>query len=249
MNSENLAVILSRPYTADNIGATARAMKNMGFSDLRLVLPRRNWRRRAYVLARSAADVIASAQSYTSLNNAVADLNWTIGTTRRTSQKRGKFIKFDTFLRTASRKSDKLKVGIVFGRESKGLDNEELESCDQLVSLPASEAYPSINLSQAVMVTLFSLAQKQLTKRSGLGNFEDAQKLFLNKEAVQKTMRSFEQALEAIGFYGGKDGRLDKIMKITNAIFKRAGMFAYEAQMLKGVSARIIQRAGMSHQK
>ena len=249
MNPNHFAVILSQPFTADNIGATARAMKNMGFTQLRLVSPRRNWKRRAYVLARSAANIIDQAQVFTNLNDAVADLNWTFGTTSRISERRGKFVKFDTFIQSAIRKSSKLKIGIVFGRESKGLNNEELDCCDQLVSLPADEAYPSLNLAQAVMVTLFSLSQKRLSRSSKLGSFEDSQKLFLDKAAVQKTMRSFEQALESIGFYDGKDGRLNKIMKITQAIFKRAGMFDYEAQMLKGVSARIIQRVGAANQR
>lgn len=242
MNSKNLYVILSHPFTADNIGASARAIKNMGFSNLRLVAPRRNWKRRAYVLARSAKDVISSAQIYSSLGEAVSDLNWTFGTTRRISEKRGKFVTFDSFIESAIKKSNRLKVGVVFGRESKGLDNEELDYCDQLVSLPADEAYPSLNLSQAVMVTLFSLARRRLSKSSRMGNFKDSPEALLDKSAVQSTMQAFSKALECVGFYGGKDGRLDKIMKITEAIFKRAGMFDYEAQMLKGVSARIIQR-------
>ncbi len=64
----------------------------------------------------------------------------------------------------------------------------------------------------------------------------------LDKAGIQSAMQAFSEALECVGFYGGKKGRLDQIMKVTNAIFKRAGMYDYEAQMLKGISARIIQR-------
>lgn len=242
MQPQNVFVILSHPHTADNIGAAARAMKNMGFMNLRLVSPRRNWRRRAYVLARSAKDVIDAAKVYSTLTEAVADLNWTFGTTRRISERRGKFLSFDSFVSSAVKKSSRLKVGIVFGRESKGLNNEELDCCDQLVSLPADEAYPSLNLSQAVMVALFSLARKRLKRVSRVGSFNDSEKA-LDKAGVQSAMQSFSQALECLGFYGGKDGRLDKIMKLMDAIFKRAGMFDYEARMIKGVSARIVERA------
>ena len=75
MNPKNTYIILSHPFTADNIGAAARAMKNMGFSNLRVVAPRRNWRKRAYVLARSAAEIITHAETYPALKEAVADLN------------------------------------------------------------------------------------------------------------------------------------------------------------------------------
>ncbi len=241
MKPSNFYIILCHPFTADNIGAAARAMKNMGFSNLRLVAPRRNWKKRAYVLARNASEVVEHARVFATLGEATADLNWTCGTTRRVRGKAAKFLAFESFIDVAGKKSRGLKVGLVFGRESKGLNAEELEHCDQLVSLPADEAYPSLNLAQAVMVTLFSLSRKRLSGAKTVVSMH-AEKPLLDKSGVQSAMQSFAKALECIGFYGGKDGRLDKIMKVTEAIFKRAGMFDYEAQMLKGVSARIIER-------
>lgn len=242
MNSHNIYIILSHPFTADNIGSAARAMKNMGFSNLRIVSPRRNWRKRAYVLARSAAEIITHAETYPTLKDAVGDLNWTYGTTRRIRSKSAKFIPFESFISFASKKSANTKVGIIFGRETKGLTSEELDFCDQLLSLPADEAYPSLNLAQAVMVTLFSLARQQLTESTDTGFVRETKMNFVDKEGVQSALQSFSEALECLGFYGGKDGRLDKIIKITDAIFKRAGMFDYEARMLKGISARICER-------
>lgn len=218
----------------------------MGFSKLRIVAPRRNWRKRALVLARHAEDVLAKSEVFSTLSEAVADLNWTYGTTQRISERRGKFVAFDAFVSSATKKNLSLKVGIVFGRESKGLNNEELDCCDQLVSIPADEAYPSLNLSQAVMVSLFSIARKRLDVDSRVGRFEEPARPFLNKAGVQSALQSFAEALKCVGFYDGKDGRLDKIIKITDALFKRAGMFDYESQMLKGVSARIIQRATLN---
>ena len=242
MKPQNIFIVLSRPFTADNIGSAARAMKNMGFSNLRLVAPRRNWRKRAYVLARNAPEVVKNAKTFATLAEAIADLNWTCGTTRRDRGRRAKFLSFGSFLEEASQKSSQLKVGLIFGCESKGLDAAELTHCDHLVSLPADEAYPSLNLSQAVMVTLFSLAQRHhgAEKKYALALKND--KKVLDKAGVQSAMQAFAEALECVGFYGGKKGRLDQIMEVTNAIFKRAGMFDYESQMLKGISSRIIQR-------
>lgn len=243
MSSQNVFIILSHPVTADNIGAAARAMKNMGFSKLRLISPRRNWKRRAVVLARRAEDVLASAEVYATLEEAVSDLNWTFGTTRRSREKTAKFIPFKRFIEMTQKKSAALKVGIVFGCETTGLTAHELGCCDQLVSIPSSEEYPSLNLAQAVMVTVFSFANANQTLASrGIGSKRKSE-MVLDKKAVQETLAFFEDALKSLGFYGGKDGRLDKIIRISEALFKRAGMFPYEAQMLKGLSARIMERA------
>ncbi len=241
MNSKSIYVILCHPYTADNIGAVARAMKNMGFSKLRLVSPRRNWKRRAKILARNAVNILEETEVYSSLDEAVADLNWTLGTTRRIRSKHSKFIGFEESVAKTLKKSVQFKIGIVFGRESKGLTGEEIDRCDQLVSIPADAAYPSLNLAQAVMVTLFSFAREATVSKSKKHLLRS--EAFLNKANVQIALNHFGEALKWIGFYEGKEGRLGKILRITESLFKRAGMFQYEAQMLKGVSARIIQRA------
>jgi len=242
MKPANIYIILSHPFSADNIGAAARAIKNMGFSKLRLVSPRRNWKKRAAVLACNAKDVLDQTEVFSNLKEATGDLNWTVGTTCRTGSRRGKFVSFDRFVETAREKSSALKVGIVFGREDKGLNNAELDYCDRLVSLPSDESYPSLNLAQAVMLTVFSLGRERLGGASKTGAFEEKADTLLDKVGIQSALRVMEEALECVGFYKGKAGRLDPIMKMTEALFKRAGMHQYESQMIKGVSARVIQK-------
>ena len=96
------------------------------------------------------------------------------------------------------------------------------------------------------MVTVFSLARKRPDGSSRKRESESAEQSILDKAGTQSALQSFEEALKCVGFYGGKGGKLDQIMKVTEALFKRAGMFDYEAQMLKGISARIIQRASVN---
>ncbi len=242
MKPQNIYIILSHPFKADNIGSAARAIKNMGFSNLRVVAPRRNWRKRAAVLACNAQDILKNAEVFPTLSAAVQDLNWTVGTTCRMGSRRGKFIGFSRFVETAKQKSSALKIGIVFGREDKGLNNEELDCCDKLVSLPADTAYLSLNLAQAVMVTVFSLASERLAGVSKTEAAERKSDALLDKAGIQSALSLMAEALECIGFYKGKAGRLDPIMKMTEALFKRAGMHQYESQMIKGVSARLIQK-------
>ena len=159
MKNKNVAVILVFPENADNIGAVARALKNTGFSELRLVRPPRNWRVKGKKLAMSATDVLKAGKEYVSLEKAVHDRSLVIGATRRHGAGRGSFLPFQEAITKVRKSSDRLRVGIVFGCESKGLANKDIALCDQLVTIPANSRYPSLNLAQAVMVVLLRSIQ------------------------------------------------------------------------------------------
>ena len=134
MKKENIAIILVFPENPDNVGAAARAIKNMGFSDLRLVGPPRSWRTRAKKMAVSAGDILKKGEEYASLQDAVQDLGLVVGTTRRSGGHRGAFLSFDQTVAKIRGSSRRQKIGIVFGRESKGLANEDSALCDQLAT-------------------------------------------------------------------------------------------------------------------
>ena len=95
MKKEKIAIILVSPENPDNIGAIARAVKNMGFVDLRLVEPPRTWRTKAKKMAMSAEDILKKGEEYSSLQDAIQDLGLVIGTTRRGGGHRGTFHPFD----------------------------------------------------------------------------------------------------------------------------------------------------------
>lgn len=234
-----ISIILVEPENPDNIGAVARAMKNMGLSDLRLVKPPRGWKSKGKKLAMSAVDLLSRAVVYKTVPAALGDCHWTVGTTRRVGPRRGSFLTFRETIEQISKKSEtSQRVGILFGKESKGLDNESLALCDISLSIPSSDDYPSLNLSQAVMVIAFSLFEA-----GGLGHKPYSRQglVFYNQEQIAETMEHWKLGLEALGYNEGK-GLLARVLTTMRGIFKRGGMLEEEAQMLKGLSRTIRNR-------
>ncbi len=239
MNTQNISVILVSPENCDNIGAVARAVKNMGFSDLRLVKPPRGWRVKAKKMAVTAADILKGATVFSSLQEAILDLGLVIGTTRRDGGHRGTFLPFNETVSEIRRSSLSRKAGIVFGRESKGLANEESDLCDHLVTIPTGTVYPSLNLAQAVMVTLFALSWEGPDLRAVA---PVAPERALNKKEIEDTITHFTEALKALGYKKGGADLLPRILKTLRGLIKRAGLLEPEAQMIKGLSRKIRQK-------
>jgi tRNA/rRNA methyltransferase len=154
------AFILVEPAVPENIGAAARALKVMGFSDLRLVNPSGHLSDKARWLAHASGDVLESAGVYASMEDAVADLDLVIGTT---AKKRS--VKYDYYrpeeIRAiiGEKKGAVHKTGVVFGREESGLTNAELQRCDLLSTIPIAKPYPSLNLAQSVMLYAYILSE------------------------------------------------------------------------------------------
>lgn len=236
MEKEKIAILLASPENPDNIGAVARAIKNMGFSDLRLVKPPKGWRVKSKKLAVSAEDILKQAKVFPSLKDAVCDLGLVVGTSRRDGGHRGSFLPFDTAIARIRKTSSVQKIGIVFGRESKGLSNDESARCDHLVTIPTGAVYPSLNLAQAVMVMLFALTWQ---KRKEVA---PASERTLNKREIEVAVTHFEQALQALGYSRGGADLLPRILKTLRGLIKRAGFLEPEAQMIKGLSRRIREK-------
>lgn len=227
-------MILVEPENPDNIGATARAMKNMGFMNLRLVSPPEDWHSKAKKMAVSAGDVLEKAEVYKSLKEAVSDLKLTVGTSRRTGGRRGVFWKFQKAINELTTSSLIQKTGILFGKESKGLSNTHLAACDWITAIPSSPEYPSLNLAQAVMVVCFALSN--LADDSN----EKGRKLnFLNKEEMNKAFDWFEKAVESLNY---KPVIAKRIMATFQAMVKRSGLITSEGEMIKGLSRRMVDR-------
>lgn len=236
MKNGNVAVLLVRPENTDNIGATARAVKNMGFSELRLVKPPSSWRSKGKKMAMAAGDILTAAREFPALDKAIQDLSFVVGTTRRRGKGRGCFYSFPDTVSRIREKSERFKIGIVFGCESKGLSNRDLDLCDWLVTIPSSPQYPSLNLAQAVMVLLFSLSSPRFSDP------KSAAEKFLSKKETRIALKHFEGALQALGYRRGGNDLLPRILKTMDGLLKRGGLLAAEAQMIKGLSRRIREK-------
>ncbi len=154
-----LAVVLVSPARPENVGAAARAMKTMGFSDLRIVDSDAHLQEGARRVAHGSGDILDNVKTYSTLADALVDIPFTIATTARS---RAKFHYYATpaeLVPLLQEKSTWLgSTALVFGREDSGLTNEELALADILTGVPMAADYPSLNLGQAVMVFCYQLA-------------------------------------------------------------------------------------------
>lgn len=151
--------ILVSPARAENIGAAARAMKTMGFSELRIVASDAWQDPAARRVAHGAGDILDNLRTFDSLQDALADVDFSVATTARS---RAKFRYYATPQQVEAQLLEKQQwvnnMAMVFGREESGLTNEELDQVDLLTGIPMAQDYPSLNLGQAVMVYSYQLA-------------------------------------------------------------------------------------------
>ncbi|CAM7323469.1 MULTISPECIES: tRNA/rRNA methyltransferase [Citrobacter] len=154
-----ITIILVAPARAENIGAAARAMKTMGFSQLRIVDSQAHLEPATRWVAHGSGDIIDNIAVFPTLADAIQDVDFTIATTARS---RAKFHYYATPAELVPLLDEKAgwmnHAALVFGREDSGLTNEELALADVLTGVPMVADYPSLNLGQAVMVYCYQLA-------------------------------------------------------------------------------------------
>ncbi len=147
------AVILSHPQMGENIGAAARAMKNFGLSELRLVAPECRWpNQRAEALAAGAGDILAAAKVFPDMAGALADIRLVLATTARDRDVVREILTPEAAgSRLREAVSQGVRSAILFGGERAGLSNDELSLADAVITVPTAE-FSSLNLGQAVLL-------------------------------------------------------------------------------------------------
>jgi len=152
-------LILVSPARPENIGAAARAMKTMGFSELRIVASDAWQDPAARRVAHGAGEILDNLRTFDTLSEALKDIDFSVATTARS---RAKFRYYATPQQVETQLLEKRQwvnsMALVFGREDSGLTNEELDLVDLLTGIPMAQDYPSLNLGQAVMVFCYQLS-------------------------------------------------------------------------------------------
>ena len=159
----NVRFVLVEPTEPGNVGASARAIKNMGFKNLSLVNPPDDMEGYAERLAHNATDVLRAAKEYSSLADALAEASLVIGTSCRRGKRRGMVLPVDKAIEkvfnAASRGGN---VAVLFGRERVGLSSAETDECAFMIDIPTDSRQPSLNLAQAVMLVAYELGRRGL---------------------------------------------------------------------------------------
>src|SRR5881409_4038507 len=187
----SITVVLDEPQDLVNIAHVVRAMKNFRFRDLRLVNPREYDAYRVGGIAHQTQDILARVQRFETLEAALADCIHVTGFTARGRSAKRNLQRPRAAAAEILERAARGPAALVFGREDKGLTNEALDRCHRVVTIPASPAYPSLNLAHAVVLMLYELALargdeatpfKPPRRQAGPARVEDLERLCADVE-------------------------------------------------------------------
>jgi len=231
---DNICFMLVEPKEPGNIGAAARAMKNMGFRKLEMVGPGDFLSNEAREMACSSSDLLEGAKIYPKFSDALKDKNLVIGTTRRSGRHRGIIVPLKESIGKILAASRKNRVAILFGRERTGLTNREIAECGFLITIPSDPSSPSLNLSQSVMLVAYELSQKKFRAQSPK---------LVKHEELENLFRHIESTLRLLEYTPRGHSDLEKsIMRNLKHFIGRAGLTEWELKMLHGLCTQVERR-------
>lgn len=232
-------VILVGPSHAGNIGACARAMKNMGLTRLRLVAPVAGTFPHPEATARAsgAADVLSEAPVFDTLEGALAEVHWAIGTSAR-PREMGPPVQAprEAAAEAAQRERGGERVALVFGREKSGLSNEELEACHGVVHIPAASGYASLNLAQAVQIMAYEL----FLARSQEPPVARGTQAPATGGSLQNLIRHWERVVADVGFVNPQSPQ--RTFRRLRRLLWRARPTDGEVRLLRGFLSAVEKR-------
>lgn len=238
-----LRFVLVETSSPGNVGAAARAIKTMGFSELVLVNPRYPdvlQRDEAIALASGAQDILASARIVESVEQALVGCNFAAALSARLREFSPPVIA-PRALATQLANDANLTGAVLFGSERYGLPNEIVEKCNVLINIPANPDYSSLNLSQAVQVLAYecriAASEEQPSSPSGeIGFHGDA----ANLVEIEGMFAHLERALIEIDFLDPAHPK--KLMPRLKRLFSRAGLETEEVNILRGIANQILTK-------
>ncbi len=213
-----------------NIGAAARALKNMGFSRLYLVNPRQFPHEEATARASGADDILNQAHVCSNLDSAIADCSLVIGTSARMRALPWPYISPREAAAKTIMAASHTQVAILFGAEKTGLTNQELERCHYLLNIPANPDYSSLNLAAAVQIMSYEL-NLALTQDAKVLDWQDSP--LATAGETEGFYEQLEQTLYKLEFVDPNNPR--QIMRRLRRLFNRAQLEKTEVNILRGI--------------
>ncbi|MDO6446277.1 tRNA (cytosine(32)/uridine(32)-2'-O)-methyltransferase TrmJ [Colwellia sp. 1_MG-2023] len=251
----SVRIVLVNTSDCRNIGSAARAMKTMGLSQLVLVDPIEMPNGQAQALAAGATDVLANAKVVSTLEEAITDCGLVVGTSARSRTLPWPMLDPRECGEKLIAEVSDYPVALVFGRESSGLTNEELQLCHFHVQIPANPEYSSLNLAMAVQTLSYEVRmaflahekaqeQKQFDKQTSEKNDNDEQ--YPVVEETERMFEHFEQALKATGFIVPSHPGL--VMTKLRRFINRARPDSKEVKMWRGMLSSVEKSAKRNQQ-
>ncbi len=237
---DSVRIVLVNTSDCRNIGSAARAMKTMGLKNLVLVDPIEMPNGQAQALAAGATDVLADLTVVDTLEEAVKDCGLVVGTSARSRTLPWPMLEPRSCGKKMIEEAPEYPVALVFGRESSGLTNDELQLCHFHVQIPANPEYSSLNLAMAVQTLSYEVRMAFLAKE----NAKYVEKDDVEYPVVDETERMFEhfeKALKATGFIVPSHPGL--VMTKLRRFLNRARPDVKEVKMMRGILASVEKAA------
>ena len=230
---DNVRVVLVNTSHPGNIGATARAMKNMGLRHLYLVAPQQYPHNEATWRAANAVDVLEGAVVVETFEQAVADCGLVVGTSARERAIPWPLLDPRRACAQVYREAARQPVALVFGREDRGLTNEELQKCQLHIHIPSNPEYSSLNIAMAVQVIAYEMRMLQVAGEIPESPMADWDFPFAGSEDVERFFAHLDAALAEMGFL--KADAPKQTSARLRRMFQRTRLDAMEINMLRGI--------------
>ncbi|MCU7936584.1 MAG: RNA methyltransferase [Candidatus Thiodiazotropha sp. (ex Dulcina madagascariensis)] len=236
----NIRIVLVDTSHPGNIGAAARAMKNMCLQQLYLVAPQQFPHQEASSRASGAGDLLDCARVVDSLDEALQGCRLVVGTSARARSVAWPVISSAEAAVKLVAEAAQGDVALVFGRERSGLSNSELDRCTFLVHIPTNQAYSSLNLGAAVQVLAYEI---HLAHLRGQDKASEHPRDLATAEMLQGFHEHLAQALDDVGFTDPKQS--DKLLRRLRGLFQRARPDKDEINILRGILSAMQGRKSM----
>ena len=230
----SVKIVLVGTTHPGNIGAAARAMKNMGFRNLSLVKPKEFPSDVATYRSKAAKDILENAFIFNNLEEAVVDCELVIGTSARDRKVPWPILSPKESAEEVSKSLKIHKIAIVFGREDRGLTNEELGLCNYHVHIPTDPEYSSLNLSQAVQILVYEIRMAVLSDDENR-DYWDVE--LANNNQTEMLIQHMDELMQEVEFYDVDNPR--KLLLRVRRFFKRSRIDVMETNIFRGLFATI----------
>ncbi|PLX59700.1 RNA methyltransferase [Sedimenticola selenatireducens] len=237
---KNIKIVLIETTHPGNIGAAARAMKNMCLTQLCLVAPRAYPSAEATARAAGADSILEQCRVYETLDQALEGCRLVVGASARL-----RTVEWPQLLPRACAEqvwaeASQGEVAILFGRESSGLRNSELDRCHYLVHIPANPEYSSLNIAQALQVIAYEVYIQSLADRQ---SDEADLSAVATVDAMEGFFQHLQQAMQDIGFSNPRQS--EKLQRRLRRLFLRARPDPEEVNILRGILSAAQGRKSM----
>ena len=243
------AVILSQPPMGENVGAAARAMKNFGLSDLRLIAPKMEWPSdRAQILASGAGDILERAQIHANAAAALADCQLVLATTARGRDVTREVLTPEAAVRRLRQASGAgQKTALLFGGERAGLDNDEISLCDALITIPTAPLpqikdteikASSLNLGQAVLLLGYEWLKS--ADATPAVRIRATAAVPASRQELVDLFEHLERELDAGGFFF-PPAKKEAMVRNIRAMIMRSGLNDQQVRTIRGMIVALVR--------